>query len=194
MSELNIYQRINAVMKEKIYVKKGSAGQGTGVGYDDLISVLSPLLVKNGIVVTAEKEGESSSRENKKGSYIYQSDYIIHYVNIDKPEDRFSTRVEAHAMDSGDKAPGKAITYATKTSMLKVFSVESGDNEESRAEQADTDVITEEQAAQLYPLLCDANGNYTQKGMSACKAFKFGNISEIKAKKFNQIMQMLGRK
>jgi hypothetical protein len=194
MSELNIYQRINSVMVNNIYVKKGSAGQGTGVGYDDLISVLSPHLVKAGIVVTAEKDGESSSRENKKGSYIYQSDYLIHYINMDKPDDRFTTRIEAHAMDAGDKAPGKAITYATKTSMLKVFGIESGDNEESRAEQNDTDFITQEQQAEVYPLLCDANGMFTQKGTAACKAFKFNNIDEIKSKKFDQIIKMLSRK
>jgi len=131
-TKLNIYQRINEVMKEQIYVKKGSAGQGTGVGYDDLIVVLSPLLIKHGIVVTAEKTGDSSDRETKKGVYIFQSDFNVSYINIDNPDDRFTTLIEAHAMDAGDKAPGKAITYATKTSMLKVFSVESGDNEESR--------------------------------------------------------------
>jgi len=132
-------------MQKELYVKKGSAGQGTGVQYDELISKLAPLLAENGIVVTAEKSGESSSRATAKGVYIFQSDFLIHYINIDNPEDRFTTLVEAHAMDSGDKAPGKAITYATKTSMLKVFGIESGDQEESRAEQADTDYITEEQ-------------------------------------------------
>jgi hypothetical protein len=39
----NIYQRINAVQQEGIiYLKKGSAGHGTGVLYDDLISKLAP--------------------------------------------------------------------------------------------------------------------------------------------------------
>ena len=176
-------------MQQEVYVKKGSAGQGSGVQYDELISKLSPLLAKNGIVVTAEKTGESSSRSTPKGMYIFQSDFLVHYINIDNPEDRFTTLVEAHAMDSGDKAPEKAITYATKTSMLKVFGIESGDNEESRAEQADTDYITEEQQSALYPLLCDAQGIYTEKGAKICKAFKFSNINEIKIKKYDQILK-----
>ena len=189
MSDLNIYQRINNIMKKGVYLKKGSAGQGTGAKYDDLISEIAPLLSENGIVITAEKSGESRSRTNPKGNYIFESDFIIHYINMDKPEDRFSTLVESHAMDSGDKAPGKAITYATKISMLKVFGIETGDNEESRAEQRDINLITPEQIEQLLPLLCDESGNYTQKGQQICQAFKFNNLNEIKAKKFNEILR-----
>jgi len=106
----NIYQRINDVIAEKVYVKRGSAGQGTGVLYDEVIALLSPLLVKHGIVFSVEKAGEARKRENAKGNYIYESDFNVHYINIDNPTDRFTTLVEAHAMDAGDKAPGKAIT------------------------------------------------------------------------------------
>ena len=39
MSELNIYQRINAVRKEIEYVKIVSAGQEQGVIYDEVIAL-----------------------------------------------------------------------------------------------------------------------------------------------------------
>ena len=188
-NQLNIYQRINAIMKKGVYLKKGSAGQGTGVQYDELISVLAPLLAENGIVVTSEKVGDSRNRANAKGNYIFEGDFCVHYINIDKPDDRFTTLIESHAMDAGDKAPGKAITYATKISMLKVFGVESGDNEESRAEQRDINLVTAEQVDKLMALLCDENGNYTPKGQTACAAFKFNNLNEIKAKKFTEIVR-----
>lgn len=187
---LNIYQRINNVMKKGVYLKKGSAGQGTGAQYDELISVIAPLLSSNGIVITAEKSGDSRSRPNAKGNYIFESDFLIHYINMDNPEDRFSTLIESHAMDAGDKAPGKAITYATKISMLKVFGIETGDNEESRAEQRDVNLITAEQIDVLLPLLCDPiTGHYTPKGLQVIKAYKFKNLNEIKASKYNQILK-----
>ena len=189
MSELNIYQRINNIMKIGVYLKKGSAGQGTGAQYDELISVMAPLLSEHGIVITAEKHGESRSRANAKGNYIFESDFIIHYINIDKPEDRFSTIIESHAMDAGDKAPGKAITYATKISMLKAFGVETGDNEESRVDQKNVSLISAEQVDQLIGLLCDESGNYTEKGQKVCRAFKFNNLNEIKSKKFDEILR-----
>ncbi|MCJ8293541.1 MAG: ERF family protein [Colwellia sp.] len=192
MSEhLNIYQRINAVMKESIYVKKGSAGQGTGVQYDELIALLAPALTKWGIVVVSEKAGnDARARDTKKGTYIYECDFNIHYINIDQPNDRFTTLVESHSMDSGDKAPGKAITYATKISMLKVFSIECGDSEESRVPDLDFDIISNDQGNQLFNLLVDAQtGNLTPKGTKIQRAFKFGQISEIKASKFEQILK-----
>lgn len=191
MSEVkNIYQRINEIMKEKsIYIKKGSAGQGTGVLYDEVISVLNPLLSEHGIVVSVDKAGDARSRQNLKGNYIYECDFKVTYINIDNPDDRLVTLVESHAMDSGDKAPGKAITYATKISLLKVFGIESGDNEESRSEQLNFDTIDEQQQAQLYALLCTAEGMYTEKGQRIAKAYKFQNLNEIKTKKFNEILK-----
>ena len=190
MSTTNLYQRIISVMKEEsIYIKKGSAGQGTGAQYDEVISVLAPLLTKHGIVVSVDKVGESRSRETKKGAYIYEGDFNVSYINIDNPEDRLVTLIESHAQDGGDKAPGKANTYATKTSMLKVFGIETGDKEESRVESANPLYITEDQQGQLYSLLCDDSGLFTPKGLKVCQAFKFQNLTDIKASKFDQILK-----
>jgi hypothetical protein len=187
---LNIYQRINNIMKKGVYLKKGSAGQGTGAQYDELISVMTPLLAENGIVITAEKSGESRSRANAKGNYIFESDFMIHYINTDNPTDRFSTLVESHAMDAGDKAPGKAITYATKISMLKVFGVETGDNEESRADQKDINTINDEQQATLYQLMVDQNtGQLNNKAQKVAAAFKFQQIANIKTSKYAAILK-----
>lgn len=189
MESKNIYQRINAVMKEEIYIKKGSAGQGTGVLHDELLAVLTPFLVREGIVVEVHKDGESRSRQNQKGNYIYECDFNVFYVNIDNPEDKVCVLIESHAMDSGDKAPGKAITYAAKTAHLKTFCIETGVNDESRAEAADTDTITQEQANILFNLLCTPEGQYTDKGLRFCKAYKFNNLLDIKSKKFEEILK-----
>lgn len=35
-------------------------------------------------------------------------------------------------MDNADKAPGKALSYAKKYAMLKLFEIETGENDESR--------------------------------------------------------------
>jgi len=189
--ELNIYQRINKVISECLYVKRGAAGQGTGVLYDEVISLLQPLLTKHGIVVITEKVGEARCRDNKKGNYIYECDFNITYVNIDKPEDKFTQLVESHASDAGDKAPGKAITYAAKISMVKVFQIETGINDESREDGRDVNLISAEQVDQLLPLLCDESGYFTEKGQKVCNAFKFKDISEIKAKKFDEILRFV---
>ena len=186
----NIFQRIQAVIKEELYVKRGSAGQGTGVLYDEVVSILTPKLMTHGIVFYAEKVGEGRARANAKGNYIYECDFNIHYVNVDNPEDRFVTFVESHAMDAGDKAPGKAITYATKISLLKVFQIETGENDESREEIKDkSKLITPEQANQLaeFCFTTDDKGNpiWSGIGSALAKAYKLNSIQDLLASNFD---------
>ena len=176
-------------MKQGLYVKKGSAGQGTGAQHDEVLAILTPHLIACGIVIEVSKAADSRNRATAKGVYIFECDYNVSYINMDEPSDRITVLVESHAMDAGDKGPGKAMTYAAKTSHLKVFSIETGENDESRLELLDTDVISQEQVNVLYPLLCDENGRYTPKGTKVCLAFKFSNLAEIKTKKFEAILK-----
>jgi len=193
----NIYQRINAIMQDQsIYIKKGSAGQGTGVNYDEVIAVLAPLLTKHGIVVSVDKVDDSRGRETKKGNYIYECDHLISYINIDNPEDRLVSRIESHAQDSGDKAPGKAVTYATKVSMLKVFGIETGDNEESRAEMRDTSMIDQATAdfLQRHMTETDTTGNiaWSSKGQKLLTKYNLGAVHQLKQSKLESFKKDLG--
>jgi hypothetical protein len=196
METKNIFQRINAVMQDQsIYIKKGSAGQGTGVSYDEVIAVLAPLLTKHGIVISIDKVGDSGSRETKKGAYIYECDYKISYINIDNPADRLESIVEAHAQDGGDKAPGKTATYATKVSMLKVFSIESGDNEESRSEVRDTSMIDEQTAAFLEQQMIeviDGTSQWSKKGQRLLQKYRLGSVAQLKESKLSAFKKDLG--
>lgn len=192
--KLNIYQRINAVKADpdlELYIKKGSAGQGTGAQYDSVISTLGPILTRHGIVVTVDKDGESSSRATAKGAYIYQCDFKISYINIDAPEDRVINIVESHAIDLGDKATGKANTYAAKTSMLKVFGFETGDNEESRAEIADQkNTINQLQHDNLaiYCLNEDKNG-WSSIGAKVSSAYNIPRLDLLPESKFKEALE-----
>lgn len=200
MSGLNIYQRINAVMQEVDYVKKDRAVSGGGANYkavthDQAVSVIRASLVKHGIVIEPkQREGEFVQMRDlnlpvpvKMG--LYSGFYDVHFVNMDKPEDRTIVSVEAHANDNGDKAPGKAMTYAVKTAILKQFTLETGEDDESRSEASDINFINDEQQRILFELLCDQQGMYTQKGQRIARAYKFNNLTEIKAKKYEEILK-----
>ena len=201
MTTPNIYQRINSVMKEVQYVQKDKQISGGGANYkavthDQVVSVIRASLVKNGIVIYPEQlSGEfiikrdlnATPQPVKMG--LYEGVYNVHLVNIDNPDDKVTTSITAHANDNGDKAPGKAATYAIKTMVLKMFFLETGENDESRTEDVNPIYITEDQVNELYPLLCDESGSYTPKGLKVCQAFKFQNLVDIKASKFNAIMK-----
>jgi hypothetical protein len=73
--------------------------------------------------------------------------------------------------------------------MLKLFGIESGDNEESREEQQDFVFVNGEQIAQLHATLCLPNGHYNEVGAKIATAFKLGPFEKVKASKFDLIMQ-----
>ena len=197
---MNIYQRINAVMKQVQYVQKDKQISGGGANYkavthDQVISVARAALVEAGVVIyPSQLEGgflqmrdvNATPTPIKMG--LYSGKYEVNFVGIDEG-DKLTVVVEAHANDNGDKAPGKALTYATKAAILKVLCLETGENEESRADLANTDVITDEQAGTLYGLLVTDQGVLSEKGQKLAKAFKFGIISEIPSKKYEAILK-----
>lgn len=202
MSKLNIYQKINAVMKSVEYVQKDSSVTGAGGGYravshDQVISVARKALVDQGVVIVPNQvKGEflqmrdinATPQPIKMG--LYSGTYEISFVNIDDGNDKIVSTIEAHANDNGDKAPGKALSYATKSAILKVLSLETGENDESRAEQNDVEFIDVDQQTQLYNLIVDPNTQYfTPKGQKIAKAYKFNHISEVKSKKFDEILK-----
>lgn len=200
MNELNIYQRINNVMKAVEYVQKDSSISGGGANYkavshDQVISVIRKELVNNGIVVFPNQiSGEFLIKRDlsvtppiKMG--LYSGKYEINFVNIDKGEDKVTATIEAHASDNGDKAPGKALSYATKSAMLKVFSLETGENDESRSDIMDFDLINQDQQDVLINLLCDQSNMYTEKGNKVARAFKFQNIADIRTKQYDKVLK-----
>lgn len=138
---LNIYQRLQAVMKEVAYVQKDATvtagGSYKAVTHDMVTAVVRPHFVQHGIVVVPRLiEGGvvATNRETKGGTPIirYEGRYEVSFVNVDDPADVCVIPVAAHAEDQGDKAPGKALSYATKYAVLKALMLESGESDESR--------------------------------------------------------------
>jgi hypothetical protein len=162
MSQRNIYQRINAVMKVVEYVQKDatvSTGGGSyrAVSHDVVVAMLRPAMVKEGIVVRLEQTSSNMLQlrgpDNKQ--HLYSGSYVVDFVNMDNPADYARVTITAHANDGGDKAPGKAASYAVKSAMLKLFSLETGESDEARFPES----YTAEQA-ELYHELLDAEKAY----------------------------------
>lgn len=140
---MNVYQRINAVMKDVTYVQKDKVVDGGGskyraVTHDKVVSVLRAAMVENGLTVevtqTAGRMLVMRDGVNVKMS-LYEGEYSVSIVNVENPTERVTVAIHAHAQDNGDKAPGKAMTYATKMALLKTFTLETGEDDESRAGQ-----------------------------------------------------------
>lgn len=140
--EHNLYQRLNAAQREVAYLKtdKRVDGKYNVATYDNLIAHARDALIRHGIhVETSLIPGSGKMIEKGKLSSSgapwcrYEAEYEVRMINVDKPDDRSVICVSAHAEDPGDKAPGKAQTYATKAVLKKELLLETGDDEEGRA-------------------------------------------------------------
>ena len=198
MNDKNIYQRINAVMKKISYVQKDKAISGGGQNYkavthDNVTAMIRGHLVEEGIVVQLEQlKGELLIRRDLTKDikmHLYQGSYAISFVNIDDPQDKATVTIDAHAADNGDKAPGKASSYATKYAMLKMFSIETGENEESRNYEApeytkiqkdELDELLEKDDSLGYVIFSKTVGNDVMTALNG--SFTKGTISMNKAK------------
>lgn len=145
---LNLFQRINEIRKELPYIQKDkSVSTGTGsykaVTHDQVTGMIRNALINHGVVcvpslVTSSMQQIKQGNAEGKGSmWRYDATYSFDFVNIDDPQDRIVITIEAHANDNADKAPGKAISYAKKYAVLKLFEIETGEDEESRYKEAE---------------------------------------------------------
>lgn len=173
---MNIYQKINAVRKSISYIQKDksvSTGGGSykAVTHDAVTGMVRQHLIEHGVIIIPSvvssvfhpKEGDSKQR-------LYEATYQIDFVNMEDGQDRISIQMSAHALDNGDKAPGKAISYATKYAMLKLFNIETGEDEESRYQTEEFDVIPHIDAILACANMADLKKTYAASYKVAAEA------------------------
>lgn len=142
----SLWQRINEVRRTNPYIKKDKkVGEGGGymaVTHDHVTAELRDDLIERGvlvfpsIVLSSEKVVPTGTSTAKGVPFIrFEAVFNVAFVNVDNPVEREVVTLPAHAIDQGDKAPGKAISYAQKYALLKMFNIETGEEDESRSEE-----------------------------------------------------------
>ena len=122
---MNIYQRVNCVMKEVDYIQKENKkvnGQYTFVSHDAVTGRLHEPMARFGIVMVP------SICELQQDGNRTQVKMEISFVNVDSPEDKIIVFQYGYGIDQQDKGIGKAQSYAVKYALLKLFGLETGDD------------------------------------------------------------------
>ena len=151
VKSMNIFQRVAAITAELGTVAKNlnvSAGKGSykAVSERDIIDAVKPLEAKyrvysypshRQILESEALESEKTYNGNTTKSTTFftrvQTEYT--FVNIDSPEDRFTTIVFSEGIDPGDKGSGKAMTYADKYAVMKAYKISTGDDPDEQASE-----------------------------------------------------------
>lgn len=147
-NSMNLYQRINEVRKAINYIQKdkavsaGPAGSYKAVTHDAVTGMVRQHLVEKGVIIAPTLiSSVFHPKEEGAKQRLYSAFYDVRFINMDAPDECLTIRIESHALDNGDKAPGKAISYATKYAILKLFNIETGEDEESRYQREEFDVF-----------------------------------------------------
>jgi hypothetical protein len=146
---LNLFQKIIKIMEKVSYIEKGaevSTGNNSksyrAIQHDDVTNLLHGPCADMGIVVIPSitdavvseivKQSEYKGVVEKKISYRADVWVDVTFINADNPDEKIVSKTFSYAMDSMDKATGKAYSMAVKYAYLKTFMLQSGDDEESR--------------------------------------------------------------
>lgn len=146
IKEMNIYEKMSAIVNELGIVGKNlNVDLGKGKNYKavqekDVLDAIKPLEAKYRIYsYPKERKVIDNSILEKETSYgITKSLYMriettYEFVNIDKQEEKMTMVSYGDGIDTGDKAPGKAMTYSDKYSLLKAYKVATGDDPDKEA-------------------------------------------------------------
>lgn len=121
----NIWQKIHYVMKNAGYIqrKKSSMPYKT-VTHNDVTDSVRKQITEVGLIIIPEVT--SNSREGNIHSVVMS----IHIMDIDSGETVEIKGFPGTGIDPQDKGYGKAISYAFKYILQKLFLLEIGDDEE----------------------------------------------------------------
>lgn len=146
---MNIYEKINQIRQEAnvAYIKKDKdvANRYKAVTHDAVTAFTREAFIKHGVVCIPNivKSAMINTGMFTKGEapiWRYEATYEFRFVSTTEASDgtekqeSFTVLIEAHALDEGDKAPGKALSYAKKYAVLKLLDIETGEDDEGRVE------------------------------------------------------------
>jgi ERF superfamily len=121
---LNLWQRIGKAQAAVDYIQKEkkSGMNYSIVSHDAVTAKVRPVLVENGVLYYPVdiQHSQDGNRTQVK--------LTVRFVNVDKPEEHFDVPSLGYGIDSQDKGPGKAISYAVKYALLKTLGLETGDD------------------------------------------------------------------
>lgn len=149
---MNIYEKLSAITAElgvvakNLEVETGKNKSYRAVSERDIIDAVKPIESKYGVYsYPAERtvlesnllESENSYNGNatKKTTFMTRISTVYRFVNTEKPDEYVETTVFAEGIDSQDKGAGKAMTYADKYALMKMYKISTGDDPDQTASE-----------------------------------------------------------
>lgn len=204
---MNIYEKLQGITQEITNVSKNlNVGYGKSsykaVGEADVLAAVRPAeskfkvysypvhreVIDSAVLTSIDKDG------NEKRQLFMRVKTVYRFVNMEKPEEFVDMVTYGDGVDPGDKAPGKAMTYADKYGLLKAYKIITGDDPDQKAsetlkafEKKADEKVTEIQALALTGTLESMRINIP----TLLKQYKVEKVSDLTQKQHSDILQRL---
>lgn len=154
---MNIYEKLAAITAELNAVAKNlKVGEGRSsykaVGEADVLAAVKPLeekhkvysypasrrIVESDVITTKKQFRDQRSgelQESETSKFFMRVETVYRFVNTENPEETVEVTTYGDGVDSGDKAPGKAMTYGDKYALLKAYKIITGDDPDQNASE-----------------------------------------------------------
>ena len=150
IKSLNIYEKLSLITTEMAVIEKNLEVEMTktkkykAVSERDVLDNVKPLEAKYRIYSypvdrqlidkdTLVKETEYNGAISRTNTLFMRLETIYRFVNMDNPQEFIDIKTYGDGLDTGDKAPGKAMTYADKYALLKCYKISTGDDPDKDA-------------------------------------------------------------
>ncbi len=101
----------------------------------DILNAVKPLEHKHGVYsypyetnIINQEIVTTETQYGKKDNYFIRLERIYRFVNVEDPNDFIEVKSYGDGIDTGDKATGKAMTYADKYALMKAYKISTGDD------------------------------------------------------------------
>lgn len=224
---MNIYEKLSAITSEMKTVAKNlevnlGANKYKAVGELDVLKPVKELEEKHKVysypierkIVSEEvltKEQEYNGKITRTNQMLMRLEVKYRFVNMEKPDEFVDMISYGDGLDTGDKAPGKAMTYADKYALMKAYKIGTGDDpdqepspessskektgtktvsakkqlEEKKATEAQLEIIKRNyKTEEVMKKLLESNGIEKLEDLSMVKASEIiTKLKELSAKK-----------
>ena len=146
----NIFEKMSLITNEistvakNLKVQVNKTASYNAVSERDILDAVKPIefkygvysfpvdrdIIENDVLV---KETEYNGQKTTTNSLYMRVKTIYRFVNIEKPEEFIDIKTYGDGIDTGDKAPGKATTYADKYALMKAYKISTGDDPDKDA-------------------------------------------------------------
>lgn len=194
MSE-NIFCRMSKITAEISRVSKNlEVGFGKSkykaVGEADVLASVKPLeaqygvysypvsreIIDSGVLTTKGYDGKEKNQMYMRIKTVYR------FLCIDNPDSFIDIESFADGVDSQDKAPGKAMTYADKYALLKAYKIITGDDPDQNMSE---ELKAKKRMESAYPARAEMekfiSENYDEENLKKILAYyKAKSLSDLK--------------